>query len=275
MEAYRRTLASIRVSNPQMLSDVEDFLNATNVPVGLFTRRYGNNAPDSIPTRLMSRSWSDLVRLLQYGDGADERGFIRMNMRGYYAELMRDAKRQLLEYIRRSPQQQQLPNVPMPMPVTQEEMFPGPIPLNQQDYGNGRVRQPELVRGLGCCAECDERGGSTKREQFLKTYKVPDKSYSIEELSAISKVPVKTLQEVYNRGIGAYKTNPKSVRLKGSFVKGVNAPMSAKLSKEQWAMSRVYSFLTGNPKHDEDLRVGTLMSDIATSAKKMASLKSW
>jgi len=64
----------------------------------------------------------------------------------------------------------------------------------------------------------------------------------------------KTLQEVYNRGIGAYKTNPTSVRMKGTFKKGVAAPMSMKLSKEQWAMARVYSFLDGNPKHDNDLR---------------------
>jgi len=62
------------------------------------------------------------------------------------------------------------------------------------------------------------------------------------------------LQEVYNRGIGAYKTNPLSVRMKGTFKKGVNAPMSQKLSKEQWAMARVYSFIDGNPKHDTDLR---------------------
>ena len=67
---------------------------------------------------------------------------------------------------------------------------------------------------------------------------------------------MKTLQEVYNRGIGAYKTNPRSVRMKGSFKKGVNAPMSKKLSKEQWAMARVYSFIDKNPKHDADLRGG-------------------
>jgi hypothetical protein len=30
--------------------------------------------------------------------------------------------------------------------------------------------------------------------------------------------------------------------------------MSAKLSKEQWAMARVYSYLDNNPKHDNDLR---------------------
>jgi len=97
-------------------------------------------------------------------------------------------------------------------------------------------------------------GGGTHRENFLKKNKVDDKSYSLEELAKISSVPLATLQEVYNRGIGAYKTNPTSVRLKGSYVKGVKAPMSKKLSKEQWAMARVYSFLDGNPKHDNDLR---------------------
>ena len=96
--------------------------------------------------------------------------------------------------------------------------------------------------------------GMTHRQHFLKTHNLPDKGYSLKELSEVSFVPLDILQEVYNRGIGAYKTNPTSVRLKGSFVKGVNAPMSAKLSKNQWAQSRVYSFLDGNPSHDNDLR---------------------
>lgn len=65
---------------------------------------------------------------------------------------------------------------------------------------------------------------------------------------------METLQKVYNRGIGAYKTQPLSVRMQGSFQKFVNAPMSMKLSKEQWAMARVYSFLDGSKKHDLDLR---------------------
>lgn len=98
--------------------------------------------------------------------------------------------------------------------------------------------------------------GGTHRENFLKAHKLEDKGYSLNQLAKISSVPLKMLREVYNRGIGAYKTQPSSVRLKGSYVKGVKAPMSAKLSKEQWAMARVYSFLDGNPKHDEDLRGG-------------------
>ena len=94
----------------------------------------------------------------------------------------------------------------------------------------------------------------THRENVLKRYGLKDTGYSLRQLSEITFIPVHILQEVYNRGIGAYKTNPQSVRLKGSFVKNVKAPMSAKLSKEAWAMSRVFSFIDGNPKHDNDLR---------------------
>jgi hypothetical protein len=59
---------------------------------------------------------------------------------------------------------------------------------------------------------------------------------------------------VYNRGIGAYKTQPASVRMKGTFKKNVDAPMSQKLSKENWAYARVYSYLNGSKLHDMDLR---------------------
>jgi hypothetical protein len=97
----------------------------------------------------------------------------------------------------------------------------------------------------------------THREHFLKFHKLEDRSYSLYELSLISHVPIDILQEVYNRGVGAYKTQPSSVRLKGSYVKNVDAPMKYKLSKEQWGYARVYSFLDGNPKHDNDLRGGS------------------
>jgi hypothetical protein len=100
------------------------------------------------------------------------------------------------------------------------------------------------------------KGGATHRINFLKANKLEDKGYSLEELSKVSKVPVAILKEVYSRGIGAYRTSPDSVRLKGSFVKGVKAPMRNKLSPQQWAMARTYSFLDGNPKHDNDLRSG-------------------
>ena len=95
---------------------------------------------------------------------------------------------------------------------------------------------------------------NTHRLRFLRKHHLAEHGYSLSELSKISKVSQPILQQVYDRGIGAYKTNPTSVRMKGTFRKGVKAPYSKKLSKEQWAMARVYSFLDGNPKHDTDLR---------------------
>ena len=95
---------------------------------------------------------------------------------------------------------------------------------------------------------------NTHRLRFFRKHHLPVHGYSLGELSKVSKVSQPILQQVYDRGIGAYKTNPTSVRMKGTFRKGVRAPYSKKLSKEQWAMARVYSFLDGNPKHDTDLR---------------------
>jgi hypothetical protein len=95
----------------------------------------------------------------------------------------------------------------------------------------------------------------THKQNFLRKMGLPDKGYSLMELAKISGVSRSILQQVYNRGIGAYKTQPISVRMKGTFKKFVAAPMSMKLSKEQWAMARVYSFLDGNPKHDQDLHL--------------------
>ena len=67
-----------------------------------------------------------------------------------------------------------------------------------------------------------------------------------------------TIDKVYDRGIGAYKTNPQSVCVQGTFKKDPKAPISKQLSKEQWAMARVYSFANklegrGKLNHDLDL----------------------
>jgi hypothetical protein len=80
----------------------------------------------------------------------------------------------------------------------------------------------------------------------LKALGLPkDTSLSLEELAEHTDLPLEALQEVYNRGVGAWKTNISSVRLK-DFSKNPNLskyPRSARLGKEQWAMARVYSFV--------------------------------
>ena len=99
----------------------------------------------------------------------------------------------------------------------------------------------------------------TNKREWNRRHGFPqDKSNTIREISILSKPTLKTLQTVYNRGVGAHKTNPQSVRVKGSFKKDPKVPIHKKLSKEQWAMARVYSFvnkLEGKTtlNHDKDL----------------------
>ena len=84
---------------------------------------------------------------------------------------------------------------------------------------------------------------ATHKKQFFKRHNVKEDSLSLGEISKISGVSFADLKEVYNRGVGAHKTNPQSVRMKGTFKKNVKAPISQKLSKEQWGMARVYGFV--------------------------------
>jgi hypothetical protein len=67
--------------------------------------------------------------------------------------------------------------------------------------------------------------------EFKKLHNIdPNQSLSIKEISKLSKMPVKALMEVFDKGVGAYHTNPESVR-----------PMVK--SPEQWGLARIYSFV--------------------------------
>ena len=76
----------------------------------------------------------------------------------------------------------------------------------------------------------------TYKQKFNKKYKFPkDKSHSLAEISKITGYKKSGLQTIYNKGIGAYKSNPKSVR---PIVK----------SAEQWAQARLYAALDPKSK---------------------------
>ena len=70
-------------------------------------------------------------------------------------------------------------------------------------------------------------------------------------------IPYGALQMVYNRGIGAWKSNPASVRLQ-SGRKNYSTSRAGKMPKEQWAMARVNAFLDKRPSvytgADDDVR---------------------
>lgn len=92
---------------------------------------------------------------------------------------------------------------------------------------------------------------ATFRQKFLKKYKLEDKGYSISEISKITGFKKNILQQVYNRGVAAHKSNLASVRLKKDFSKNPDTkkyPKSARLSKEQWGMARLYGFVMENSK---------------------------
>lgn len=92
----------------------------------------------------------------------------------------------------------------------------------------------------------------TNRQQFLEIFDLPPStSLSLQEISMLSLVPMKAIQEVYNRGVGAWKTNPQSVRLLKDFSKNPNLQQFGRkdrLSKEMWGFARVFAFVMGTPK---------------------------
>ena len=69
------------------------------------------------------------------------------------------------------------------------------------------------------------------KNKFNKKYGFDsDESHSLAEISKATKIKVSALQDIYDKGIGAYKTNPQSVR------PNVTGP-------EQWGYGRVNGFL--------------------------------
>jgi hypothetical protein len=73
----------------------------------------------------------------------------------------------------------------------------------------------------------------TYKNKFNKKYGFKlDESHSLEEISKLTGYKLDGLKIIISKGIGAYKTNPSSVR---STVK----------SPEQWAYARVYSAVMG------------------------------
>ena len=63
------------------------------------------------------------------------------------------------------------------------------------------------------------------------------------EKAKASGFPLGALKEVYDRGVGAWTTNPQSVRLL-SGEKNYSASRAGKMGKEQWAMARVNAFIS-------------------------------
>jgi len=76
----------------------------------------------------------------------------------------------------------------------------------------------------------------TFKQKFNRKYKQPlNQSNSLSQISKLTGYKRSGLQTIYNKGIGAYRTNPQSVR------PSVRSP-------EQWAMARVYASINPSSK---------------------------
>jgi hypothetical protein len=73
----------------------------------------------------------------------------------------------------------------------------------------------------------------TYKKQFNKKYGFePDQPHSLADISKITGYKKSGLETIFDKGVGAFKTNPTSVR------PGIRSP-------EQWAQARVYSAVMG------------------------------
>ena len=97
----------------------------------------------------------------------------------------------------------------------------------------------------------------TNKQKYNKKYGFKkDESHSKKDISKKTGIPMSILDKVYDRGLGARKSNPESVRsLSGKKVGGKS--LKGKMSAEQWGYGRVYSFVMKQPgtwgKADKDL----------------------
>jgi hypothetical protein len=94
---------------------------------------------------------------------------------------------------------------------------------------------------------------STFKSKYNNKYGFPkNESHSVQDISKTTGIKKSILQEVYDRGIGAWKSNPTSVRSKSGDKKDSGFPLSKRMTKERWAYGRVYGFVMKNPKQVGD-----------------------
>lgn len=86
----------------------------------------------------------------------------------------------------------------------------------------------------------------TYKQQYNEKYGFPkDASHDLSDMAKKTGIKKSILQQVYNRGSGAWKNNIASVRVAKTGKKDPKAPRRVKMGKEAWSYARVYSFIMG------------------------------
>lgn len=106
---------------------------------------------------------------------------------------------------------------------------------------------------------------ATNKQRFNKKYKQPlNEPNSKSKIVRLTGIPKRILDQVFDRGVGARRTNPQSVRRASDGKKVGGKSLKGKMSAEQWGMARVYSFVMKQPG-----TWGRADKDLADKVKKM------
>ena len=111
-------------------------------------------------------------------------------------------------------------------------------------WDNIRKKKERIKKGSGeKMRKPGEKGAPTPAQiqRAQEDFELNEKIEALVKKAKNSKYSYATLKKVYDRGMGAYKTNPQSVR------PNVTSP-------QQWALARVNSFIKGGHKQDDDLK---------------------
>lgn len=104
----------------------------------------------------------------------------------------------------------------------------------------------------------------TYKQQYNDKYGFKrDTPHSKKDISKQTGIPLRILDEIYDRGVGARKTNPESVRSVKSGKKIGGKSLKGKMSAEQWGQARIYSFIMKGKTYK------TADKDLADELKKL------
>ncbi len=84
----------------------------------------------------------------------------------------------------------------------------------------------------------------TNKDKYNVKYKYPKgTSHSRAAIAKTTGISPGILAQVYKRGVGARRNNPQSVRSVATGKKNKSSSLRGKMSANQWAMARLYSFV--------------------------------
>lgn len=103
----------------------------------------------------------------------------------------------------------------------------------------------------------------TNKQKFNLKYKQSkDQPNSKKDISKLTGIPIKILDEIFDRALMAHKNNPQSVRsLSGKKIGGKS--LKGKMSAQQWGYSRIYSFVMKGKTYS------TADKDLADKVRKL------